>query len=422
MLLALTHPGMRRSTYLYVVIGVMQACYLPFTTIVFRDRGVPLEAIGVLGAVNSLLALAAGPVWGHLADAVLGRVAAFRLAIAAAATGVGLFALGPAHGIPGAALAAFAGAGLVPLLDAIGMEHLAEHGGDWGPLRATTSGSYALTCIASGALVAGGGALVIGPMYGVGAAAVLLGTMGLRVRGGFAATPSDAVDRRQRREVEERAERNEYPGGNAEIAVAGSWRNRFGTASLAFERSPGLAPFLLLSLFANLGAGLFYAYGSLRIQELARASGGGDGSSYVALAATIAATVEIPFFLAGAAIAARLGLRALYVMGLLGIGICSVIYALSPSAESLVVARGLIGIGYSGMLLASVLSIRAIVPDELQATGQALFQSVSYGLAIAIAALAGGWIYGAIGSAPLFALAALILFACIPLAMRVAAR
>ncbi|MEY4045574.1 MAG: hypothetical protein RIR19_43, partial [Chloroflexota bacterium] len=26
MLLALTHPGMRRSTYLYVVIGVMQAC------------------------------------------------------------------------------------------------------------------------------------------------------------------------------------------------------------------------------------------------------------------------------------------------------------------------------------------------------------------------------------------------------------
>jgi MFS family permease len=153
-----------------------------------------------------------------------------------------------------------------------------------------------------------------------------------------------------------------------------------------------------------------------------RASGGGDGSSYVALAATIAATVEIPFFLAGAAIAARLGLRALYVMGLLGIGVCSVIYALSPSAELLVVARGLIGIGYSGMLLASVLSIRAIVPDELQATGQALFQSVSYGLAIAIAALAGGLIYGAIGSAPLFALAALILFACIPLALRVAAR
>ena len=52
-----------------------------------RSELLPLEAIGVLGAVNSLLALAAGPVWGHLADAVLGRVAAFRLAIAAAATG-----------------------------------------------------------------------------------------------------------------------------------------------------------------------------------------------------------------------------------------------------------------------------------------------------------------------------------------------
>lgn len=417
MTLALLHPGLRRSAYLYLMIGAMQACYLPFTSIVFRDRGVSLEWIGILGATNSLLALGAGPVWGHLADAVIGRVAAFRLALVAAAAGVALFALGPFDGIPGAAIGAFAGAGLVPLLDSIGMEHLAEHGGDWGPLRAMTSGSYALACIASGALVAAGGALVIAPLYGAGSAALLLGTIGLRVRGGFL-----GHGEHRHSAAELRAERDEYPGANAEIAVAGSWHDRFGTASLAFRRSPGLAAFLVLSLLANLGAGLFYAYGSLRIQELVLNAGNGDGSSYVAISSTIAATVEIPFFLAGATIATRLGLRALYVIGLLGLGVCSVIYALSPSAELLVGARSLIGIGFSGMLLASVLSIRAIVPDELQATGQALFQSVSYGLAIAVAALVGGLIYGALGPAPLFLLAAAILFGCIPLALRVAAR
>ena len=280
-----------------------------------------------------------------------------------------------------------------------------------------TSGSYALACVASGALVAAGGALAIAPLYGIGAAALLFGTARLRVRGGFVRGKAHVHSA-----AEERAERDEYPGANAEIAVAGSWRDRFGTASLAFRRSPGLAAFLVLSLLANLGAGLFYAYGSLRIQELVQLTGRGDGASYVALSSTIAAAVEIPFFLAGAAIAARLGLRALYVIGLLGLGVCSVIYAFVPSAEFLVAARSLIGIGFSGTLLASVLSIRALVPDALQATGQALFQSVSYGLAIAIAALVGGLIYGAFGAAPLFALAALILIGCIPLALRVAAR
>ena len=69
---------MRRASYLYLMVGIMQACYLPFSSIVFRDRGVSFEAIGLVGAVNSILALAAAPIWGHLGDATLGRVAAFR--------------------------------------------------------------------------------------------------------------------------------------------------------------------------------------------------------------------------------------------------------------------------------------------------------------------------------------------------------
>ena len=117
---------MRRASYLYLMVGIMQACYLPFTSIVLRDRGVSFEAIGLVGAINSILALAAAPIWGHLGDATLGRVAAFRLAIFATAIGVFAFAAGPVAGIPGSMLAAFAGAGIVPLLDAIGMERLAE--------------------------------------------------------------------------------------------------------------------------------------------------------------------------------------------------------------------------------------------------------------------------------------------------------
>ncbi len=408
MTLMLTRPEMRRASSLYFVIGIMQASYLPFAGIVFRDRGVSFEAIGLIGAVNSMIALAAAPVWGHLGDAVLGRAAAFRLALLVAAVGVAIFAVGPLAGIPGAAIAAFAGAGLVPLLDSIGMEQLAKVGGQWGPLRAITSFSYAAMCVLSGALVALGGAIVIGPMYGLAALVVIAGTIGLRTAPALHHTTSS-----EQSEAIAEIERSEIAGTNAEIAVAGDWRNRFGTVTLAFQQSPGLFAFLALSLLVNLGAGLFYAYGSFRIQEV-----GGDAAA-VAFGSTVSAAVEIPFFLAGGLIVARLGLRTLFAIGLVAMGICSVGYAVIDTPFALAIARSLVGVGFACTLLASVLSVRNLVPAALQATGQALYQSVSFGLSVAIAALVGGIIYGELGAAPLFFLSAAIMFGAIPFAWRV---
>jgi MFS family permease len=395
---------MRRASYLYLVVGIMQACYLPFSSIVFRDRGVSFEAIGLVGAINSILALTAAPIWGHLGDATLGRVAAFRLAIFATAIGVFAFAAGPVAGIPGSMLAAFAGAGIVPLLDAIGMERLAEVKGNWGTLRAVTSGSYAATSLLSGVLVVAGGAILVGPLYAAGALIVLAGTIGLRVthRRHHAAS-----------EDELEAERSELAGGNAEIAVAGDWRDRFGTVSLAFAQSPKLLSFLLLSLLANLGAGIFYAYGSLRIQEV------GGNAAMVTLASTISAGVEIPFFLIGGSVVLRFGMRAVYSVGLIALGLCCFGYALDLSPLALGIIRGLCGVGFACTLLGSVLTIRAIVPLALQATGQALFQAVSFGLAISVSSIVGGVIYGEIGAFPLFVIGGIILIGSVPFAWNI---
>ena len=404
----LMRPEMRRSSYLYFVIGLMQAAYLPFAGIVLRDRGLSFEAIGLIGALNSVVALAAGPIWGHLGDAVLGRSTAFRLAVISAAIGVVLFAIGPYAGLPGAALAAFAGAGLVPLLDSIGMEQLARVGGQWGPLRAITSFSYAAMCILSGALVASGGAIVIAPLYAITALVLILGTVGLHT-----APALGHGARHAQSEAEAEVERSEIAGPNAEIAVAGDWRDRFGTMTLAFQQSPKLFSFLALSLVANVGAGIFYSYGSFRIQEV------GGSAAAVAFGGSVSAAVEIPFFLAGGIFATRLGLRSLFSFGLVAMGVCSVAYAFIDSPYWLAIARSLVGVGFACTLLASVLSVREIVPLALQATGQALYQSVSYGLAVAIAALVGGILYGELGAAPLFLLSAVILFGSIPFAWRV---
>jgi hypothetical protein len=314
------------------------------------------------------------------------------------------FAAGPVAGIPGSMLAAFAGAGIVPLLDAIGMERLAEVKGNWGTLRAVTSGSYAATSLLSGVLVVAGGAILVGPLYAAGALIVLAGTIGLRVthRRHHAAS-----------EDELEAERSELAGGNAEIAVAGDWRDRFGTVSLAFAQSPKLLSFLLLSLLANLGAGIFYAYGSLRIQEV------GGNAAMVTLASTISAGVEIPFFLIGGAVVLRFGMRAVYSVGLIALGLCCFGYALDLSPLALGIIRGLCGVGFACTLLGSVLTIRAIVPLALQATGQALFQAVSFGLAISVSSIVGGVIYGEIGAFPLFVIGGIILIGSVPFAWNI---
>jgi hypothetical protein len=293
-------------------------------------------------------------------------------------------------------------------LDSIGMEQLARVGGQWGPLRAITSFSYAAMCILSGALVASGGAIVIAPLYAITALVLILGTVGLHT-----APALGHGARHAQSEAEAEVERSEIAGPNAEIAVAGDWRDRFGTMTLAFQQSPKLFSFLALSLVANVGAGIFYSYGSFRIQEV------GGSAAAVAFGGSVSAAVEIPFFLAGGIIATRLGLRSLFSFGLVAMGVCSVAYAFIDSPYWLAIARSLVGVGFACTLLASVLSVREIVPLALQATGQALYQSVSYGLAVAIAALVGGILYGELGAAPLFLLSAVILFGSIPFAWRV---
>jgi len=249
---------------------------------------------------------------------------------------------------------------------------------------------------------------VIGPLYGVAALVMIAGTLGLHT-----APALHHAARPARSEAIAEIERSEIAGTNAEIAIAGDWRDRFGTVNLAFQQSPGLFTFLMLSLLVNIGAGLFYAYGSFRIQEV-----GGDAAA-VAFSGTVAAAVEIPFFLAGGAIAARLGMRTLFALGLIAMGVCSVGYAVIDTPFALAIVRSLVGVGFACTLLASVLSIRALVPAALQATGQALYQSVSFGLSIAIAALVGGIIYGELGAVPLFLLSAAIMFGSIPFAWRV---
>ena len=56
----------------------------------------------------------------------------------------------------------------------------------------------------------------------------------------------------------------------------------------------------------------------------------------------------------------------------------------------IVATRAVTGVAYGGVLVASALTIGSLLPARLQATGQALYQTVAFGLAAIVANLVGG--------------------------------
>jgi MFS transporter, PPP family, 3-phenylpropionic acid transporter len=72
------------------------------------------------------------------------------------------------------------------------------------------------------------------------------------------------------------------------------------------------------------------------------------------------------------------------------------------------------GPSFAVMWISGVALARRLAPPGLGATAQGLFSSVGTGLGGAVGAVAGGWIFGAIGPAGAFQTAALVLAVVVP--------
>jgi PPP family 3-phenylpropionic acid transporter len=69
----------------------------------------------------------------------------------------------------------------------------------------------------------------------------------------------------------------------------------------------------------------------------------------------------------------------------------------------IVVSRVLSGLAYGSLTVALVLTVGALLPVRLQATGQALYGMSASGIASIVGNLGGGVLFGAYGHGPVFA-------------------
>ena len=112
--------------------------------------------------------------------------------------------------------------------------------------------------------------------------------------------------------------------------------------------------------------------------------------------------------LAAGGIVARVGLRGLFTIGTIMYVVSFASWAVAHSTALIMASRVLTGFAFAGVIVAVVLTIATLLPADLQATGQALFQTTAFGLASIVANFVGGFLYSTFGHSAVFGLGAVL--------------
>lgn len=362
---------------LYAGFGV-QSPYLP---ILLQKHGLTPDALGTLLAAGTAIRLVTGPIAGHLAD----RFDAPRLVFAGCAAVAAVATIGymPARGLwllLAVVLAqAAALAPLAPLGDSMVLSsaETTQDGFSYGWVRGIGSGAFIMGVVGSGQAVA---------RYGLGAM-VWLNVMLLGVVTCYAPTVPRLTA--------------SLPSGSAIVTGA------------------GMGELLRLSAFQRVVAVGALILGSHALHDSFAvirwtAAGISPRISGILWAEAVAAEV-IVFLFVGAPLLDRLG-PARAAMLAAGIGVLR--WSISAETASLpvvVAIQPMHGITFALLHLALMRRLAEAVPPHLSATALSFYGTVAIGAVSAVMTLVSGWLYGAIGPAGFWVMAALC-GAALPLA------
>lgn len=365
---------MRALRAVFLLNGAALAVFYPFVSVILSGRGASTTEIGLVTAASATAFSLAVPAWGHVADVILGR----RRALAAAAIGAAAFVLLAGAPLPLVlATVGFVGFSTFecswgPLGDALAVNAIRDHGREYGRIRMLSSAAFAVTASLAGLAYDATG---YGPSFVLCAGlAVLLAAAALFV-------PDVA---------------------RADLSRMAGDRSRGGSFGAALRIQPRLRLVLLALLLVHVGIIAGFTFLPLRILEL------GGGPSDVALVAAASAFAEIPAMLVAGPIAMRIGLRWLVVGSMLVYAATFAAWVVLDSPALIIATRIPSGFAFAALWVGSVLTMATLLPPQLQATGQGLYQLTGFGIAAVVADVGGGLVYGAFGAGAVFGIATVL--------------
>ncbi|MBN1421328.1 MAG: MFS transporter, partial [Planctomycetes bacterium] len=370
-----------RFAFFYLTAFALFGVYMPYFQRLLRLRGFHEEEIGFIVATIEAVGIVAPPAWGWFSH----RVPFRRLLIAAALLGSGgiflAFGQVTAHA---AALALAAGYGffyrpIIPLADGLRLRYMAEHGGDYGRLRALGSLAFTAPIITLEILGVAGEdprRLVVG-------AAVTCAVLGASAALTLPLTSA------------ERAER--LPGA----AV----RPRF--AWSLFARKPFVA-LAIVAFLHQIGVAAFYGFFTLYLEDTFSYRPAG----YLWILAPLSETPVIYF---STAIIARIGVRNLLALGI-GTAVVRLLgYALAPSVGWVIPLQLLHALTFGGFYTASIHYIHRLSPPHMKQGALAVYSACSLGTASIAGNALGGILVYHVGFRAMFAAMSILSLASVVL-------
>jgi PPP family 3-phenylpropionic acid transporter len=376
--------SLRGVQALFLTLGMAIGTFYPFVSVILLGRGFDVVGVGAVAAMSAVAFTLAVPAWGHVADVLLGRPRALQLSVGGAAL-VLLITLAP---VPGFVLAAcivgfaFFQSAFGPLSDALAVNAVKDPRRDYARIRLLSSVAFAPVCIGVGFLY---------DRTGYGPAPVLFGIVALMAIGSLLFVPDvERADLRAIAGEDAPARRGRMP----------TWR--LGSVGVALSVAPRLPAALLAIGLIHVGIIAGWTFLAVRLREL------GASPHDVALSSGVSAIAEVPAFILMGLLARRLGVRAVFtISATLYVGIF-VSWAFIEQPWLIIATRVATGFSFAGICMAAVLTVAALLPDRLQATGQALYQTIAFGVAAIIANVSGGVVYGQLGHGVLFGGAAVL--------------
>ena len=365
-----------------LALGVALGVFYPFISVILASRGLGPAQIGLVASIGAVGFTLAVPAWGHIADVRLGRARTLQICAIGGAVAVGAL-LGPWPPIV-IALLFFAywifESSWQPLADALTVNLVDRR--RYGRVRLLTSLSFAIASIAAGFFY---------DQAGFDAAYILAVAATLTIA--VAATRVPDVGRADLKTPGHGAM---TPGHGA--ATPSRSRPWLGSAGVALRVAPRLGAVLVAVMLINITIISGFTYLPLRLADL------GSPPSDVALSAGVSAMAEIPAMLVAARVAQWVGLRGMFVVSALIYGGVSASWIVLDSAPLIIATRLVSGVAFAWILVCVVLTIARLLPSELQATGQSLYQTFAFGLGAIVANLVGGVLYANIGHSAVFGL------------------
>jgi MFS transporter, PPP family, 3-phenylpropionic acid transporter len=345
---------------------------LPFLPPWLLERGFGPLAIGALLALGPAAKVAAAWTWGRWADRSGRRRGLLVLAGILAAAAFAALPLPEAFLLVFLLMAvyAFAVAPVLPFAEATALEQADVHGFSYGPVRLWGSVSFMVASWGYGAL-----------------RGTFSGEAGIVLAAGFLALTSllALALPRPLREA----------SLTARSGVPAAGRSP-GSPRPLLSR-PGLVRFLASCALMQVSHGAYYAFYSIRLQNL------GYGSTAIGLLWALGVAFEVSLLVVVDRVVRRFGARAVLRASLLAAAVRWLMISMAAAPGWLAAAQSLHAMTYASFHVAGLRELaRWFGPGE-RATGQALYSGLTYGSGIFVGTLLAGAIADAAGLPAVFA-------------------